>query len=140
MLATAPADPRADDFATLVSKARAARTAHAAIAEPEDASGTMSFLGVASDGVEYRVGLVNTPELSACGGPEAADRTYALLADGFTVEAYSSDNYGRSVARVRTADGTDLGVWLARNGWADDRYLDDFADSIQTLRGTDPRD
>ena len=81
---------------------------------------------VASDGVEYRVGLVNTPELSACGGPEAADRTYALLADGFTVEAYSSDNYGRSVARVRTADGTDLGVWLARNGWADDRYLDDF--------------
>ncbi len=81
---------------------------------------------VASDGVEYRVGMINTPEMSECGGPEAADQTYALLADGFTVEAYSGDNSGRSVARVHTVEGTDLGVWLARNGWADDRYLDGF--------------
>ncbi|WP_370327519.1 thermonuclease family protein [Euzebya sp.] len=78
---------------------------------------------VATDGVEYRVGLVNTPELSECGGHEAADRTAALLADGFSVDAYATDDHGRSVARITTPDG-DLGVILAAEGLADDRYLD----------------
>lgn len=81
---------------------------------------------VASDGVEYRVGLVNTPERSACGGPEAAEQTAALLADGFAADPYATDQHGRSVARVTTADGADLGVALAAQGWADDRYLEQF--------------
>jgi hypothetical protein len=79
----------------------------------------------ASDGVEYRIGMVNTPELSECGGHDAADRTRALLADGFTAEVYQRDDHGRQVARV-TAAGQDVGVLLAREGWADDRYLEGF--------------
>ncbi|AXV07615.1 hypothetical protein DVS28_a2936 [Euzebya pacifica] len=81
---------------------------------------------VASDGVEYRVGLVNTPEVGECGGSESTAYTAAHLVDGFTVAPYSTDTHGRTVARVVLPDGRDLGVVLARNGMADDRYLDDF--------------
>lgn len=77
---------------------------------------------VASDGVEYRVGMINTPELSACGGHGAADRAYELLDGGFSAEPYADDPHGRQVARIATDDG-DLGVILAAEGLADDRYL-----------------
>lgn len=90
------------------------------VADPADGD---SF--VASDGVEYRVGLVNTPERGECGAAEASDLTYRLLADGFTAEAYAADDHGRQVARIMTAEG-DLGVLLAARGFADDRYLEDF--------------
>lgn len=80
---------------------------------------------VASDGVEYRIGLVNTPELGECGGREAADRTNALLAGGFSTHPYAVDVHGRRVARVRVDQG-DLGVLLADEGLADDRYLEEF--------------
>lgn len=80
---------------------------------------------VASDGVEYRVGLINTPELAECGGQEAKSRTTALLADGFTVDSYARDDNGRQVARIQTTAG-DLGVILAAEGLADDRYLETF--------------
>ena len=80
---------------------------------------------VASDGVEYRVGMVNAPERSACGGTDASQRAYELMASGFTAEAYATDDYGRSVARIHTATG-DLGVLMAREGLVDDRYLDQF--------------
>lgn len=77
---------------------------------------------VASDGIEYRVGLINTPELSECGGAQAADITYAFLADGFTAHPYARDDHNRTVARIATADG-DLGIMLAQTGHANDRYL-----------------
>ncbi|MEO2105887.1 MAG: thermonuclease family protein [Actinomycetota bacterium] len=80
---------------------------------------------VASDGVEYRVGMVNAPERSACGGTEASERAYELMSPGFTTEAYATDDYGRSVARIHTSTG-DLGVLMAREGLFDDRYLDQF--------------
>ena len=80
---------------------------------------------VASDGVEYRVGMVNAPERSACGGTEASRLAYELMAQGFTAETYATDDYGRSVARIHTATG-DLGVLMAREGLVDDRYLDQF--------------
>lgn len=80
---------------------------------------------VASDGVEYRVGMVNTPEVGECHAAEATAATAAWLADGFTVEPYATDGNGRTVARVATDEG-DLGVLLARRGHADDRYLDQF--------------
>lgn len=78
---------------------------------------------VASDGVEYRVGMVDTPELADCGGSDASNVTYAYLDGGFSVEVYAKDDFGRSVARVSTSEG-DLGVMLATTGYADDRYLD----------------
>lgn len=81
----------------------------------------------ASDGVEYRVGMINAPETGDCGGRAASDRAYALLADGFAAEPYSDDGNGRTVARILTPSG-DLGVILAREGLADDRYLRAFAD------------
>ncbi len=82
---------------------------------------------VASDGVEYRVGLINTPELSECGGAQAADVTYEFLADGFTAAPYERDDHGRTVARIGTAAG-DLGVTLAQTGYANDRYLEQHRD------------
>jgi endonuclease YncB( thermonuclease family) len=80
---------------------------------------------VATDGVEYRVGLINTPERSECGGSEAMAQTAAMLAYGFVAQVYAEDTHGRQVARVRTSDG-DIGVQLARLGFANDRYLDSF--------------
>ena len=80
---------------------------------------------VASDGVDYRVGMVNAPERSTCGGTEASERAYELMAQGFTAEAYDTDDYGRSVARIHTSTGG-LGVLMAREGLVDDRYLDQF--------------
>ena len=81
---------------------------------------------VASDGLEYRVGMINAPENGTCGGEESARAVADLLADGFSVEAYAEDRFGRSVTRVRTPEG-DLGVLLAEQGLADDRYLAQFA-------------
>lgn len=82
-----------------------------------------SFVG--SDGVEYRIGLINTPELGECGGEDARHRTEELLADGFVPDPYTDDDRGRVVARITTPDG-DLGVILASEGYADDRYLEEF--------------
>lgn len=92
------------------------------VSEPKDGD---SF--VASDGVEYRIGMVNTPERGECGAQQASERTYAVLAEGFAVDAYAQDTRGRSVARILTPQG-DLGVLLAREGLADDRYLAGFRD------------
>ena len=125
---TAESTPRPTPQPSTTPTATAAASASAtapvrllAVADPKDGD---SF--VASDGVEYRVGMIHTPELSACGGPEAADRAMALLADGFTVEAYSADQYDRAVARIWLADGRDFGVVMASEGMADDRYLTEF--------------
>ncbi|MGJ9423685.1 thermonuclease family protein [Aeromicrobium sp. CF3.5] len=81
---------------------------------------------VASDGVEYRLGQVNAPELSEPCGPEAAQFSRSFLDSGFTADVYSSDTYGRSVAEVLDADGESLNVALARSGLGDARYLEQF--------------
>lgn len=81
---------------------------------------------VADDGMEYRIGLVNTPERAECGGAEAAERTQELLVEGFDAESYATDQHGRTVARITDAEGRDVGVQLAREGLADDRYLEEF--------------
>lgn len=88
---------------------------------------------VASDGREYRLGMVNTPEP---GEPcfERAERfTRDFLDDGFTADAYSRDGYGRVVAEVLDRDDRSLNVALARSGLADDRYLDQFRDENPDL-------
>jgi endonuclease YncB( thermonuclease family) len=79
-----------------------------------------------TDGREYRLGLVNTPELDECFGPEARAERQALTADGFRAEVYSTDRYDRLVSSVATPDGVNVNVHLARRGFADDRYLDQF--------------
>ena len=74
-------------------------------------------------GREYRLGLVNTPELGACFGQGASARRKALVRQGFRAKVYATDRYGRSVAVVTLADGRNLNVLLAETGYADDRYL-----------------
>lgn len=81
---------------------------------------------VASDGKEYRLGLVNTPERNEQCGPEATAYTRKFLSRGFTVDAYATDDHGRAVAEVRDAKGRSLNVRLAKNGLGDGRYLEQF--------------
>jgi endonuclease YncB( thermonuclease family) len=81
---------------------------------------------VASDGNEYRLGLVNTAEASEPCGPAAARFTREFLADGFTADAYSRDTYGRHVAEVFDRSGRSLNVALATSGYGNDRYLNQF--------------
>lgn len=81
---------------------------------------------VASDGNEYRLGLVNTAEASEPCGSDAARFTRDFLAGGFTVDAYSRDTYGRRVAEVFDRPGRSLNVALAKSGYGNDRYLNDF--------------
>jgi endonuclease YncB( thermonuclease family) len=79
-----------------------------------------------TDGREYRLGLVNTPEADECFGSQATAERKARTADGFRADVYTVDRYGRHVSVVTTADGTNLNVHLARHGFADDRYLGRF--------------
>ena len=81
---------------------------------------------VASDGVEYRLGMVDTPEVGEPCSEEATAFTRDFLAGGFTVDAYSSDTYGRSVAEVLNPAGASLNVALARSGLGGDRYFAQF--------------
>jgi micrococcal nuclease len=84
-------------------------------------------------GVEYRLGLVNTPELSECYGSTASRKRKQLTAAGFRASSYSVDVHQRHVAVVFLADGRNLNVWLARNGYADDRYLTEFRHENRAL-------
>ena len=86
-----------------------------------------------SRGTEYRLGLVNTPELSECYGNEASSKRKQLVAAGFRATSYSIDTHRRQVAVVYLADGRNLNVWLARNGYANDRYLAQFRNENRSL-------
>lgn len=77
-------------------------------------------------GEEYRLGMVNAPEQDECFGAEATAERRRLTADGFRAVVYERDRYGRGVSVVTTAGGVNLNVHLARHGFADDRYLDEF--------------
>lgn len=84
-------------------------------------------------GVEYRLGLVNTPELSECFGQAASRKRKQLTATGFRATSYTVDTYGRRVSVVFLADGRNLNVWLARNGYANDKYLAEFRQENPSL-------
>ena len=77
-------------------------------------------------GREYRLGMVNAPEVGECFGAQATAERTRLVADGFRASVYSADRHHRQVAVVTTADGTNLNVQLARHGYVDDRYLEQF--------------
>jgi endonuclease YncB( thermonuclease family) len=74
-------------------------------------------------GREYRMGLVNAPEYNECFGSAATTKRKALVARGFRASVYTTDTYGRSVSVITLPDGTNLNVWMARRGYANDTYL-----------------
>ena len=77
-------------------------------------------------GREYRLGLVNAPEYNECYGSVATAKRRALTAGGFRARVYTRDTYRRGVAVVTTASGVNVNVYLARHGFANDRYLSQF--------------
>ena len=77
-------------------------------------------------GHEYRLGMVNAPEVDECFGSEATRERKRLLARGFRADVYSKDRYGRGVSEVTLPDGRSLNVVLAQSGFVDDRYLAQF--------------
>ena len=81
---------------------------------------------VASDGREYRLGMVNAPEALEPCGREAAGFTRRFLAAGFTAHVYATDPHGRQVAEVFDSSGDSLNVALVEAGFSDDRYLASF--------------
>jgi endonuclease YncB( thermonuclease family) len=86
-----------------------------------------------TQGREYRLGLVNTPELNECFGETARKERQALVANGFRAQTYQTDRYGRRVSVVTLADGRNLNVYLARHGYANDRYLNEFRSENPSL-------
>lgn len=106
--------------------------------EPEDgllraASGGDGDSWKDTSGREYRLGMVNAPEVGECWGREATAARQRLVAAGFRAEVYATDRYGRGVSLVTAADGTNVNVVLARSGHVDDRYLDDFRHENRSL-------
>ena len=83
---------------------------------------------VASDGREYRLGMVNAPEALEPCGREAARFAWRFLAGGFRADSYAVDPHGRIVAEVFNRSGDSLNVALVEAGFSDDRYLDNFRD------------
>ena len=81
---------------------------------------------VASNGTEYRLGLVNAPEVNEKCSSEASAFTRQFLASGFTVDDYSTDTYGRHVAEVFDQSGKSLNVALAKSGLGNGKYLGQF--------------
>lgn len=77
-------------------------------------------------GVEYRMGLVNTPETGECGGAAATQYRRQALADGFRASTYSTDRYGRRVSVIVAPNGVNLNVAMARDGIARDTYLEQY--------------
>lgn len=84
-------------------------------------------------GEEYRLGLVNAPEQDECFGAEATAERRHQVAGGFRADVYTVDEHGRGVSVVTTADGTNLNVHLARQGFVDDRYLAEFRHEAPAL-------
>ena len=77
-------------------------------------------------GREYRLGLVNAPEYDECYGSEATAKRQELTAHGFRADVYTQDVYGRGVAVVTTSTGINVNIYLARHGFANDKYLSQY--------------
>ncbi len=88
-----------------------------------------------TSGREYRLGLINTPELNECFGPQARTERQRLTRSGFRATSYTKDRYGRLVSEVTLADGRNLNVYLARRGFANDKYLAQFRSERPQLAG-----
>lgn len=89
----------------------------------------------ASDGREYRLGLVNAPERFEPCYAEATQFTRRFLSDGFTAHAYATDVHGRHIAEVFNRRGRSLNVELAKSGLGNGKYLDRFRRENPELAG-----
>jgi endonuclease YncB( thermonuclease family) len=103
---------------------KAAGTGSSPLLMPADGGDGDSWHDTA--GAEYRLGLVNTPEYNECYGSEATAKRKELTAHGFRADVYTHDVYGRGVSIVTTANGVNVNVYLARYGFANDKYLSQF--------------
>jgi micrococcal nuclease len=79
------------------------------------------------------MGLINTPEYNECYGSTATAKRKSMTANGFRASVYATDSYGRRVAVITTASGVNLNVYLARHGYANDKYLDTFRSENPSL-------
>lgn len=128
-----PAQARQPEVAGAVSPAPEPVEHAAALSRPAVAAGLLhAARGGDGDswhdtaGREYRLGLVNAPEYNECFGGAATAKRKALTTGGFRAHVYTVDTYGRSVAVVTSATGINVNVYLARHGFANDRYLKQF--------------
>ena len=80
---------------------------------------------VASDGKEYRLGLINTPERNEQCGKEATAFTSQFLSAGFVADAYTTTPTAGASLRCSTSRET-LNVALASSGFGNDQYLEEF--------------
>lgn len=118
------------------SQAPASRKTPAASAAPPRRTAAPALLFAASggdgdswkdrQGREYRLGMVNAPEVGECYGREATRARKSLVSSGFRARVYTTDDFGRGVSVITTAKGVNVNVALARKGFADDRYLEQF--------------
>lgn len=111
----------------------AAPAAPAAAALLQAASGGDGDSWKDTAGKEYRLGLVNAPETGECYGSVASAKRKELTAGGFRAEIYTVDRYGRSVSLVTLADGRNLNIFLARSGFANDEFLEQFRSENRAL-------
>ena len=106
---------------------------------------------LAIDGTRIRLHGIDTPEAKQtcqrdeidwlCGQEASkALREYVGKAD-LTCERLDTDRYGRMVAKCYRPDGTDIGEWMVRNGWAlayqqySKDYVDEEAEAKAAERG-----
>ena len=119
--ATAPSTPGARPSAAHSTSPSASAAATRVLLRLTDQKDGDSW--VASDGNEYRLGLVNTPEYNEPCGSEATAFTRTFLRRGFAAKAYTTDTYGRLVSEIFDPRGRSLNVALAANGLGNDKYL-----------------
>lgn len=103
---------------------------------------------VPGEETRVRVLLVDTPEVNdgvECFGPEASERTRALLPRGAVVRVEADrdpeDRFGRLLLHVWTSDGVNLGESLVADGYAtvlqidpNRRYLEVFEEREDQAR------
>lgn len=90
---------------------------YATLRDPGKGDGD-SFFVISDSGREYHLRLIgiDAPEWSQPYGREASIFRRQLTSDRFFVSILGTDCYGRSLAKVRLSDGTDLARTLVRNG------------------------
>ncbi len=74
--------------------------------------------GLELHGIHVRLQGINAPELRHDGGPAARDYLRSLLPEGTAITLVSSqeDKYGRLLARVVLADGSDASSLMLSSG------------------------
>ncbi len=74
--------------------------------------------GIEMHGIHVRMQGINAPELRNAGGPAARDYLMSLLLEGSAITLVSSqeDKYGRLLARIVLADGSDVSSLMLSSG------------------------